>query len=85
MQKKLKRENVVLGFYVDVDHVGIRSFQERKDYVIVVSASLYTAHCGIWGYMWKFRCYENHDLAIARSSSSRADPGLRVAFKCSNI
>ena len=29
--------------------------------------------------------YENHDLAIARSSSSRADPGLRVAFKCLNI
>ena len=29
--------------------------------------------------------YENHDLAIARSSSSRADPGLRVAFKCLNV
>ena len=28
---------------------------------------------------------ENHDLAIARSSSSRADPGLRVAFKCLNV
>ena len=28
---------------------------------------------------------ENHDLAIARSTSSRADPGLRVAFKCLNI
>ena len=28
---------------------------------------------------------ENHDLANARSSSSRADPGLRVAFKCLNI
>ena len=28
---------------------------------------------------------ENHDLATARSSSSRADPGLRVAFKCLNI
>ena len=28
---------------------------------------------------------ENHDLAIARSSSSCADPGLRVAFKCLNI
>ena len=28
---------------------------------------------------------ENHDLAIARSSSSRADPGLRVAFKYLNI
>ena len=53
--------------------------------VIVVSASLYTAHCGIWGYMWKFRCYENHDLAIARSSSSRANPGLRLAFKCLNV
>ena len=25
---------------------------------------------------------ENHDLAIARSSSSHADTGLRVAFKC---
>ena len=24
--------------------------------------------------------YENHDLAIARSSSSRADTGLRVAL-----
>ena len=24
--------------------------------------------------------YENHDLAIARSSSSHADPGLRVPF-----
>ena len=29
--------------------------------------------------------YENHDLAIARSSSSRADPGHRVAFKCLNV
>ena len=29
--------------------------------------------------------YENHDLAVARSSSSRADPGLRVAFKCLNV
>ena len=30
--------------------------------------------------------YENHDLAIARSSSSRADPGLRVvAFKFLNV
>ena len=29
--------------------------------------------------------YENHDLAIARSSYSRADPGLRVAFKCLNV
>ena len=29
--------------------------------------------------------HENHDLAIARSSSSRADPGLRVAFKCLNV
>ena len=29
--------------------------------------------------------YENHDLAIARSSSSRADPGLKVAFKCLNV
>ena len=28
---------------------------------------------------------ENHDLANARSSSSRADPGLRVAFKCLNV
>ena len=28
---------------------------------------------------------ENHDLAIARSSSSHADPGLRVAFKCLNV
>ena len=28
---------------------------------------------------------ENHDLAIARSSSSRADPGLRVAVKCLNV
>ena len=28
---------------------------------------------------------ENHDLAIASSSSSRADPGLRVAFKCLNV
>ena len=28
---------------------------------------------------------ENHDLAIARSSSSRANPGLRVAFKCLNV
>ena len=28
---------------------------------------------------------ENHDLAIARSTSSYADPGLRVAFKCLNI
>ena len=28
---------------------------------------------------------ENHDLANARSSSSRADPGLRVAFKYLNI
>ena len=34
---------------------------------------------------WKFNLYENHDLAIARSSSSRADPGLRVAFKCLNV
>ena len=29
--------------------------------------------------------YENHDLAIARSSSSCADTGLRVAFKCNVI
>ena len=29
--------------------------------------------------------YENHDLAIARSSSSRADPRLGVAFKCLNV
>ena len=29
--------------------------------------------------------YENHDLAIARSSSSHADSGLRVAFKCLNV
>ena len=29
--------------------------------------------------------YENHNLAIARSSSSRADPGLRVAVKCLNV
>ena len=28
--------------------------------------------------------HENHDLAITRSSSSLADPGLRVAFKCLN-
>ena len=28
---------------------------------------------------------ENHDLAIARSSSSHADPGLTVAFKCLNV
>ena len=28
---------------------------------------------------------ENHDLAVARSSSSRADPGQRVAFKCLNV
>ena len=28
--------------------------------------------------------YKNHDLAIARSSSSRADPVLRVAFKYLN-
>ena len=34
---------------------------------------------------WLYKEYENHDLAIARSSSSRADPGLRVAFKCLNI
>ena len=27
---------------------------------------------------------ENHDLAVARSSS-HADPGLRVAFKCLKI
>ena len=27
---------------------------------------------------------ENHDLAMARSSSSRADPRLRVAFKYLN-
>ena len=26
--------------------------------------------------------YENHDLAITRSSSSLSDPGLREAFKC---
>ena len=29
--------------------------------------------------------HENHDLAFARSSSSHADPGLRVAFKCLNV
>ena len=29
--------------------------------------------------------HENHDLAIARSSSSRADPGLRMAFKYLNV
>ena len=28
---------------------------------------------------------ENYNLAIARSSSSRADPGLRVAFECLNV
>ena len=28
---------------------------------------------------------ENHDLAIARSSFSCADPGLREAFKCLNV
>ena len=28
--------------------------------------------------------YENHDLAIARSSSSGADPGLEE-FKCLNV
>ncbi len=28
---------------------------------------------------------ENHDLAIARSCSSHADPGLTVAFKCLNV
>ena len=28
---------------------------------------------------------ENHNLANARSSSSHADPELRVAFKCLNI
>ena len=28
---------------------------------------------------------ENHDLAIEGSSSSRADPGLRVAFECLNV
>ena len=33
----------------------------------------------------KLTIYENHDLAIARSSSSHADPGLRVAFKCLNV
>ena len=33
----------------------------------------------------KFSRYENHDLAIARSSSSRADSGLSVAFKCLNV
>ena len=27
-----------------------------------------------------YYCNENHDLAIARSSSSRADPGQREAF-----
>ena len=32
-----------------------------------------------------FNIDENHDLAIARSSSSRADSGLRIAFKCLNI
>ena len=26
--------------------------------------------------------HENHDIAIARSSSSCADPRLKVAFKC---
>ena len=34
---------------------------------------------------FELNIYENHDLAIARSSSSRADPGLRVAFKCLNV
>ena len=29
--------------------------------------------------------HENHDLAIARSSTYCADPGLRVAFKCLNV
>ena len=32
--------------------------------------------------MSQLRVDENHDLAIARSSSSHAEPGLRVAFKC---
>ena len=32
-----------------------------------------------------FLINKNHDLAIARPSSSRADPRLRVAFKCLNI
>ena len=35
--------------------------------------------------MFTFYMYENHDLAIARSSSSPDDPGLRVAFKCLNV
>ena len=29
-----------------------------------------------------FRQDENHDLSITMSSSSQADPGLGVAFKC---
>ena len=33
----------------------------------------------------RFYLNENHDLAIARDSSSRADSGLRVAFKCLNV
>ena len=28
---------------------------------------------------------ENHDIAIARSSSSPADPGLKMAFKYLNV
>ena len=43
--------------------------------------SLYKSLC----FCQKIILNENHDLAIARSSSSRVDPGLRVAFKCLNI
>ena len=28
---------------------------------------------------------QNHDLAIAKSSSSQGDPGLGVTFKCLNF
>ena len=38
-----------------------------------------------FGSMLLLYLYENHDLAIARSSSSHADFGLRVAFKCLNV
>ena len=33
----------------------------------------------------KFIQDENHDLAIARSSSSHADSGLRIGFKYLNV
>ena len=33
----------------------------------------------------KFKGDENNNLTVARSSSSHADPGLRVAFKCLNV